>query len=601
MSLASLSDPTVDDPVVTREKLHDLARRNGFQVAPQHEAAYLLGLRSSYAIATQIDALPDYIDPRLRIVPTRNENDSATAASPRKYSRPDPADNPLNAWCHQCDVTAVVEPASSASATSSESSQTSLLKGRSVVVKDTVAVGGLPQTLGTLPEFIGSSGNEYPVSPIDATVVRRLLLAGARLKGTTTCEHFSLSPMSFSSIWGPVHNPWQRGYNSGGSSSGSAALVGEQVRAAATKAVSATLEAPLIAIGGDQAGSIRVPAAYCGIYGLKPTFGLVPYTGVAGLLPMIDHVGPLATSLDDIALCLTVLAGYDGLDPRMGPESPLREHVVAYHEELQRFTEAATAERASPLRVGLITESFSIPGTDSNNAACVRAAAYNHFGAMGAVVEDVSVPLHSLGAAIWTAAVRNQMASHAFGGRAPDILAHDLPHIAPDVRVHHKSQQFYDVVTAHNPSVVLATMVEMLLGEELPYAAQNKARRHVLQLRAAYDAALADYDVLVSPTAPAVAPPLPDMTDRDTDGRSSAERLLRLAAGSINNTAPFNATGHPAISVPCGWAPSLDRQCMLPVGMQIAGKRFDDLGVLKAARVFELGGGGLGQRPSPPT
>lgn len=559
---------------MTRDKLHDVARRNGFQIAPQHEAAYLLGLRSSYAIATQIDALPDYVDPRLSVVPTRNRNSNGdeTTAAPRMYSRPDPAGNSLNAWCHQCDL-AAVEP------------ETSLLKGRAVVVKDTLAVGQLPQTLGTLPEFISSSTNgEYPISQIDATVVRRLLLAGATLKGTTTCEHFSLSPMSYSSVWGPVHNPWQRGYNSGGSSSGSAALVGGGVVS--------------LAIGGDQAGSIRVPASYCGIYGLKPTFGLVPYTGIAGLLPMIDYVGPLATTLDDIALCLSVLAGYDGLDPRMGPESPLRANVIAYHEKLAAFSKSATTAR--PLRVGLLTESFEIPGTNADNAACVRVAAQKHFTAMGATVEDVSVPLHSLGAAIWTAAVRNQMASHAFGGRAPDVLGHDLPHIQPDAKVHN-SQKFYDVVSRHNPSVVLANMVETLLGEELSYAAQNKARRHVLQLRAAYDAALGEYDVLVTPTAPAVAPPLPDMTDANINGQSSVERLLRLAAGSINNTAPFNASGHPALSVPCGWAPSLGGECMLPVGMQIVGRRFDDLGVLKAARVFELGGGRLGPRPSPPS
>lgn len=521
-------------------------------------------------------------------MPTKNGDE--TTASARKYNRPDPADNALNAWCHQCDVTAV-EP------------EASLLNGREIVVKDTLAVGQLPQTLGTLPELIYPSTN-YPNSPIDATVVRRLLLAGASLKGTTTCEHFSLSPMSYSSIWGPVHNPWQMGYNSGGSSSGSAALVGAAVVAAADAEGAAARDGTgptipggiTLAIGGDQAGSIRVPASYCGIYGLKPTFGLVPYTGIAGLLPMIDYVGPLATNLDDIAVCLTVLAGYDGLDPRMGPESPLRENVTAYHEELAKFTESAKTDQQ--LKVGLITESFAIPGTNADNAACVRDAAREHFTAIGATVEDVSVPLHSLGAAIWTAAVRNQMASHAFGGRAPDVLGHDLPHISPTSSVH-KSQKFYDIVTKHNLSVVLANMVETLLGEELPYAAQNKARRHVLQLRAAYDAALEKLGVLVTPTAPAVAPPLPTLDDKEINGQSSVERLLRLAAGSINNTAPFNASGHPAISVSCGWAPSLNGECMLPVGMQIVGKRFDDLGVLKAARVFELGGGRLGPRPTP--
>ncbi|CAK7213009.1 hypothetical protein SBRCBS47491_001657 [Sporothrix bragantina] len=576
MSLASLSDPSLENPIVTREKLHEVAQRNGFQIAPQHEDAYLLGLRSSYAIAAQIDALPDYIDPRLSVVETNNSTLS------RQYARVDPKDNPLTAWCHVCDVAAT-------------SPETDLLKGRSVAVKDTIAVGQLPQTLGTLPEFI-SQGPDYPISPIDATVVRRLLLAGATLKGTTTCEHFSLSPLSFSSIHGQVHNPWQRGYNSGGSSSGSAALVGlYAARKAGEPGLEGFGEDIDLALGGDQAGSIRVPASYCGIYGLKPTFGLVPYTGIAGLLPMIDYVGPLAMNLDDIALCLSVLAGYDGLDPRMGSESPLRENVVAYHTALKEFK----SQPDKPLRVGLITESFSIPGTNAENAACVREAALKHFSAMGAVVSDVSIPIHLLGAAIWTAAVRNQMASHAFGGRATDSLAHDLPHIAPSAWPPADAQKLYDVVSAHNPSAVLTTMVEALLVHDtvLPPTAQRKAQRHILQLRAAYDAALADFDVLVTPTAPAVAPPLPDMSPEIKDGQSNVERLLRLTAGAINNTAPFNATGHPALSIPCGWATSANKDCMLPVGMQIIGRRFDDLGVLTAARVFELGGGGLGKRP----
>lgn len=580
-----------EDSVVTREKLHDVAQRNGFQIAPRHEAAYLLGLRSSYAIATQIDALPDYIDPRLGVLPT-------VGGGPRKYSRPDPAKNPLTAWCHVFDLKAT-------------EAETDLLKGRSVVVKDTVAVGQIPQALGTLPQFLWDKGRTdgYPISPIDATVVRRLLLAGGELKGTTTCENFSLSPMSFSSIFGPVHNPWQRGFNSGGSSSGSAALVGLH---AARKAGAPSLDdmGPDVdlALGGDQAGSIRMPAAYCGIYGLKPTFGLVPYTGIAGLLPMIDYVGPIATNLEDIALCLSVIAGYDGLDPRMSPESPLRENVAKFHEELAAFAEAEAAKSKShgsgskPFRVGLITESFQIPGTNEEAAECVRSAAKKHFAAMGAEVAEVSIPLHALGAAIWTAAVRNQMASHAFGGRATDVLGHDLPHIAPPSWPP-GSQEFYDVLSRHNPAVVLTTLGETLLGDVLPLSAQKKAHRHVLQLRAAYDKALQQFDVLVTPTAPGVAPPLPDRTDdqdkdqADPTKPSSVERMLRLTAGSINNTAPFNASGHPAISVPCGWAASANGECNLPVGMQIIGRRFGDLDVLKAAKVFELGGGQLGPRP----
>jgi amidase len=214
----------------------------------------LLGLRSSHSIATYVDSLPGYVDHSLRPIPTTNRI--------RGYERPDPQSNALNAWCHTTNLQAK-EPIND------------LLGDRCVVTKDTIAVAGVPQTLGTLPQFISNS-KQYPLSTIDAPVVQRLLLAGATLKGTSTCENYSLSPMSYTSAFGPVHNPWQHGYNSGGSSSGSAALVGlSMARLSAQRSLEHVGPAVDLALGGDQAGSIRLPASFCGIYGLKPTFGLI--------------------------------------------------------------------------------------------------------------------------------------------------------------------------------------------------------------------------------------------------------------------------------------------------------------------------------------
>jgi amidase len=548
-------------------------------LASDQEDAFLLAVQSALAIATQVNALDDYIDPRLLPVPTK--------AGERSYRKPDANSNTLNAWCHQFELEAL-------------SADTHLLKDRQVALKDTIAVAGIPQTLGTSPQFVSSTG-EYPRSSIDASVVSRLLLAGASIVGTTTCENFSLSPMSYTAASGPVHNPWGRNFNSGGSSSGAAALVALGLaREAGVPGLENAGSDVQIAIGGDQAGSIRGPAAYCGIYGLKPTHGLVPYTGIAGLLPMIDYVGPLARSVEDIALCLSAIAGYDGLDARMGPESPLRENVRPYHEELAQFTkslgidgkEANFTGAGRPLRVGLIVEGFNIQAMSEEVARTVRNAALEHFGAAGASVIDVSIPIHSIGGIIWTAATRNQMASHAFGSRASDFLMHDLPHIEPRWL---PDQELCDSLTTHNPAVINTILGEKLLTDPkfLPVSAQNKARRHVLQLREAYDAAFAngDFDVLITPTTPTVAPPLPDMAS------GSVLDKLKLAAGANNNTSPFNATGHPALNVPCGWGTAADGVTRLPVGMQIVGKRFDDLGVIKAAKMFELGGGGLGPWP----
>ncbi|TPX19106.1 uncharacterized protein E0L32_011179 [Thyridium curvatum] len=136
------------------------------------------------------------------------------------------------------------------------------------------------------------------------------------------------------------------------------------------------------------------------------------------------------------------------------------------------------------------------------------------------------------------------------------------------------------------------TMLSQRFGPEV----QAKVHRHVLQLRKAYDEVFADYDVLVTPTAPTVAPPHPDMSPA-TEGGSTVLDKAKLALGAMNNTCQFNATGHPALSVPCGWATASDGQSKLPVGMQLVGRRWDDLGVLQAARVFEMGGGGLGTWP----
>src|SRR5436190_22613980 len=148
----------------------------------------------------------------------------------------------------------------------------------------------------------GASTMEGYVPDIDATVATRILDAGGTIVGKTVCEYFCFSGGSHTSATGPVHNPRRMGYSAGGSSSGSAAVI-------------AAGEVPM-ALGGDQGGSIRIPASFCGIYGLKPTHGLVPYTGIMPIELTLDHTGPMTATVEDNALLLEVLAGPDGLDPR---------------------------------------------------------------------------------------------------------------------------------------------------------------------------------------------------------------------------------------------------------------------------------------------
>ena len=549
---------------VTLDVLHDVAAKNHMKVSPEHEEAYLLVLQSADATAASVDALPEYIDPRLAPVPT--------VGGKREYRRPQ--QNTCNAWSHQAELVA-------------EKPLSDLLPGRTLAIKDNMSVGGLPYTCGMFPQFTSKHG-KYPISQIDATVVRRILEAGGHIMGTSTCENYSLTPMSYTSATGPVHNPWLRGHNTGGSTSGGACMLAlRQARAAGVPGLEHAGPDIDIAMGGDQAGSIRLPASYVGCYGLKPTYGLIPYTGIAGLHPMIDSTGPMAHNIDDLATMLTVLAGWDGLDPRPSPETPLRDKVQSYHTELAKFD---TSEFC--LKIGIISESLTSPGTSPDVAKIVSTAAMKQFAVAGANVSKVSVPMHLLGPGIWTAASRNHMAGLVVRGRVPDMLSHNLPHFQPQP----PSQEMYHILSHANPAVINVLFGETFLTEKYGTEVQAKAHRHVLQLRAAYDKALEDFDVLITPTAPTVAPPHPDMRP-EAEGGSSLMDKIKLAVGSTNNTCPFNVTGHPALNVPCGWAVSSDGSGWLPVGMQIIGKREDDLGVLKAAKVFESGGGGLGNWP----
>src|SRR6185295_1788703 len=215
-----------------------------------------------------VDALPDNLPP---------------VTYPRTPGvRPQPEDNTRNAWYVKTRV---------------QGAPSGKLSGKTVVLKDNVSLAGVPM-------MNGASTLEGYTPDVDATIVTRILDAGGTIVGKTHCEYFCFSGGSHTCAAGAVHNPHKMGYSSGGSSSGSAVVV-------------ATGEVDM-AIGGDQGGSIRIPSAFSGTYGMKGTFGLVPYTGVMPIEITIDHTGPMTRNVRDNALLLEVLAGADGLDPRQG-------------------------------------------------------------------------------------------------------------------------------------------------------------------------------------------------------------------------------------------------------------------------------------------
>ena len=532
-------------------KLQDLEKAvaaSNFKIVNEKEQKdYLLLLQSGDAVVQAVDDELDYIPEELLPLETKE---------PRTYSRVEASENPLNAWSHKATLQA-------------KTPTSSLLEGRTIALKDNICVGGLPTTIGTFPQLI-SDDDKFPVSPIDAVIVRRILEAGGTIKGTATCENFSACPLSYSPATGPVHNPYLKGYTTGGSSSGPGALVA--AHSLKRPDLGETVE---MAIGGDQGGSIRIPASYCGIYGLKPTHGLVPYTGVASLFPMLDHVGPMCSSVADVALLLQVIAGYDGFDPRMTAEAPLPEQAKDYSGLLETFMDQEWARHmGSSLKIGLLKESFAMDGVSPTVRDKVYKIAKDYFTTAGATVKEISIPLHSQGPAIWTAATRTSMADFAFGGRLPGYLSFQPPHLRSRWPM---DQEMYDLLTATNPAVPNLTIAGEHLKTKYGPHVEAKAHRKVFQLRSAYDTAFKDVDILVTPCMPTVAMPHPRMKLTDPDGvGSSVMDKITKAIGSTSNTCPFNVTGHPAMSVPCGFlAPNENGiDVKLPVGMQLIAKRW---------------------------
>ncbi|KAI1104808.1 amidase signature enzyme [Jackrogersella minutella] len=568
---------------VSINNLREIAKANGFLMRPQDESGYLSIVQAAQESVDIIDNMRDFVDPRL--TPDIEALDGVS----RTYTLPPPSENPLNAWSHRTHIEGL-----------NVGNGKGLLDGKTVAIKDNTSVAGVPMTGGTQP-FHLCKDKPAPIPDLDASIVSRVLGAGAVITGTSTCENYCMSAMSCTSAIGPVDNPWLKGHSAGGSSSGSAALIAVKAvrkwREARGLSVLNLGEGVDFATGGDQGGSIRIPAAYCGIYGIKPTHGLVPYTGVASLFPMLDHCGPMASSVRDTALFLAVLAGYDDFDPRMTPETPLRAAVTQYHVVLdEQIAERAAAGTWTPqtaarnLRIGVLKEAFEIAGLNLEVASVVRKAA-SRFAALGASVVEVSVPLHLAAPHIFTAATRAYMADTLLFHQGSST-ASSLPFPFPGTPPPAPDQDWYETMTVSNPLLVGLLLSSEFLRDRARYpeSVREKAIRHVHELRAAYDKALREFDVLIMPATPTVGPP---HAGADTGIAEKAEYLL----GNTLNTMPFNVTGHPGLVIPVGWAKAreggADGRARLPVGMQIAGKRWDEQTVFLAAAAWEVGGLGL--------
>lgn len=493
----------------TPDQLRAVATRMGLTLSEDDLMLYAGLVQTSVDSYNVVDSLPDELPP---------------VKYPREAGRRASAEeNPYNAWYWKARV---------------EGSGTGKLAGRTVVLKDNVMLAGVPM-------MNGSATLEGYVPDVDATVVTRILDAGGVILGKAHCEGFCLSGGSHTNATGPVHNPHRMGRSSGGSSSGSAVLV-------------ARGEADM-AIGGDQGGSIRMPASFCGIYGMKPTHGLVPYTGVMPIEVFIDHVGPMTATVADNALLLEVIAGADGYDPRQ------------YAPRVHRYTESLEGG-VRGLRIALVKEGFGLPTSEPDVDAKVRAAAAR-LAELGAVVSEVSIPWHYMAAALWIpigveGLTQTMMWGDGYGLGRPDLYVTSLMDFHRGWR-----RRADDLPEAAKVYTLFGTYVHDHWGSRYYGKAMNVTRR----LTAAYDAALAEHDLLLLPTTPMKAPPLPGPE------ASHAEKLLRTIEPTTN-TLPFDLTHHPAMSVPCGTSDGL------PVGMMLVGRHWDEPTIYRAAHAFEQAG-----------
>jgi aspartyl-tRNA(Asn)/glutamyl-tRNA(Gln) amidotransferase subunit A len=377
------------------------------------------------------------------------------------------------------------------------------LHGIPIALKDLFDTAGVKTTAGS-----GVFKDRIPTE--DAEVVRRLKNAGAVLLGKTNMQEFAFGGSSLVSYFGAVHNPWEPNHIAGGSSGGSAAAVAAGLCYGA--------------LGSDTAASVRVPAAHCGIVGLKPTYGLVSIRGVIPLSWSLDHVGPMARTVADTAVLLQAIAGYD-------PEDITSEEM--------KVPDYAQTLRTSvaPVRIGAPREFFFADLDPDIDAAMTEALSV--LGKLTAGIRNVALQASTM------EALRNVV-------RAAEAFAYHRDFIA-------KTPELYQ----------LATLERIKLGADVTTPAYILARRELAQLRRTAGKVFESVDALITPTLR--IPPLAISDPRADD-----------IPPIVHNTSPFNVYGWPAISIPCGFTKE-----GLPIGLQIVGPHGGESLVFQLAHAYE--------------
>ncbi|NIM05014.1 MAG: Asp-tRNA(Asn)/Glu-tRNA(Gln) amidotransferase subunit GatA [Armatimonadetes bacterium] len=405
------------------------------------------------------------------------------------------------------------------------------LGGIPLALKDIMCTKGLITTCGSkiLEDFI---------PPYDATIVTRCYEQGMVLVGKTNMDEFAMGSSTENSAFGPTHNPWDIERVPGGSSGGSASAT------AANEAI--------MALGSDTGGSIRQPAALCGVVGMKPTYGRVSRQGLVAFASSLDQIGPITKDVTDCAHLLNVICGHDPLDST-SVDIPVPDFAQALGKEIKG------------LKIGLPKEFFEYEGKEVGEEvqAPIRAA-LKIFESLGAEIEETSLPSLSYCVATYYLIAPAEASSNLarydgvqYGFRAPgeDIV---------DMYRKTRDQGFGAEVKRR---IMLGTYALSAGYYDAYYQKAQQVRTLMVQ---DFQRAFEKYDVLMGPTSPTVAFRL---------GERTADPLAMYLSDVC--TIPMNLAGLPAISVPCGFSDGL------PVGLQIVGRTLDEETLLRAAHAFE--------------
>ena len=385
------------------------------------------------------------------------------------------------------------------------------LHGIPVALKDLYNTGGVRTTSGSriFDTFIPTE---------DCTVAAKFHQAGAILLGKLNMHQFAYGPTGENPDYGHMHNPWNPDMVTGGSSggSGSAAAAGQCT----------------ITTGSDTGGSIRIPAALCGIVGLKPTYGLVSRYGLSALSWSLDHPGPMTRTVEDTAITMNVIAGHDPKD------------VASAKVDIPDYTSALTGD-VKGLRIGIVKEYFEVPLDPQVRKAVMDAISLLE--SMGAEIKEVSYPMFNQSQAISSTVLMAEATAYH-----RDLLEKD-------------GHQLYEPVRQRLEAGLFISAAEYLRAQQARSIFDQQGRR-----------LLDEVDLLAGPTDPVTAPEI--LASKVMAG----EQEVGVVGALTQYTRPYNINGFPAISVPCGFSDD-----EMPIGLQLAGRPFDELTVLRAAHAYE--------------